>query len=387
MRMAQDPAGRPRVRLLAVTAAAALAAGAGTTWAGTTWAATAGGAAATALTTAQIVTRTDPAVVDVVATLGYQNATSSGTGIVLTSSGEVLTNNHVIDGATSVKVRDIGNGRTYTATVAGYDESRDIAVLQLKGASGLTTATLGDSSAVRSGEKIVAVGNAGGQDAAPSVATGKVTGLQQSITASDESAGTSERLRGLIRTSAGIEAGDSGGPLINTRGQVIGLNTAASADSGDQLRSSTATQAYTIPINEAAAIASQIEAGKSSATVHTGATAFLGIAITTSPGGTSGDPAGTGAGRASAGAGAGSAGAGIAGAGIAGAEQGSAAARAGLAAGDSITSLGGHRITAPAQIRSVLTQYHPGDKISISWTDQAARQHSATITLTAGPAG
>jgi S1-C subfamily serine protease len=380
MHMAQDPAGRPRVRLLAVTAAAAMAVGAGTTWAGTTWAATAGGAAAKALTTAQIVTRTDPAVVDVVATLGYQNATSSGTGIVLTSSGEVLTNNHVIDGATSVKVRDIGNGRTYTATVAGYDESRDIAVLQLKGASGLTTATLGDSSAVRSGEKIVAVGNAGGQDAAPSVATGKVTGLRQSITASDESAGTSERLRGLIRTSAGIEAGDSGGPLINTRGQVIGLNTAASAGSGDQLRSSTATQAYTIPINEAAAIASQIEAGKSSATVHTGATAFLGIAITTSPGGTSGDPAGTGAGRASAGAGS-------AGAGIAGAEQGSAAARAGLAAGDSITSLGGHRITAPAQIRSVLTQYHPGDKISITWTDQAARQHSATITLTAGPAG
>jgi len=390
MRMAQDPARQPRVRLLAITAAAAMAAGAGTTWA-----ATAGGAAATAATTAQIVTRTDPAAVDVVATLGYQNATSSGTGIVLTSSGEVLTNNHVIDGATSVKVRDVGNGRTYTATVAGYDESRDIAVLQLKGASGLTTATLGDSSTVRSGEKIVAVGNAGGQDAAPSVAAGKVTGLRQSITASDESAGTSERLRGLIRTSAGIEAGDSGGPLVNTRGQVIGLNTAASAGSGDQLRSSTATQAYTIPINEAAAIASQIEAGKSSATVHTGATAFLGIAITTSPGGTSGDPAGTGAGSAgsvgrasaSAGAGAGSAGAGSAGAGIAGAEPGSAAARAGLAAGDSITSLGGHRITAPAQIRSVLTQYHPGDKISIIWTDQAARQHSATITLTAGPAG
>lgn len=200
--------------------------------------------------------------VDVVATLGYQNATSSGTGIVLTPSGEVLTSNHVIDGATSVKVRDIGNGRICTATVAGYDESRDIAVLQLKGASGLATATLGDSSAVRSGQKIVAVGNAGGQDGTPAVATGKVTGLRKSITASDESAGTSERLQGLIRTSAGIEAGDSGGPLINARGQVIGLNTAASADSGDQLTSSTATQAYTIPVNGAAAIASQIRSGQ-----------------------------------------------------------------------------------------------------------------------------
>jgi S1-C subfamily serine protease len=340
--------------------------------AGTTWAATASGAMATALTTAQIVTRTDPAVVDVVATLGYQNATSSGTGIVLTPSGEVLTNNHVIDGATSVKVRDIGSGRTYTATVAGYDESRDIAVLQLKGASGLATATLGDSSAVRSGQKIVAVGNAGGQDGTPAVATGKVTGLRKSITASDEPAGTSERLQGLIRTSAGIEAGDSGGPLINARGQVIGLDTAASADSGDQLRSSTATQAYTIPINEAAAIASQIEAGNSSATVHTGSTAFLGIEIaspvTTSPGGAPGDPAGTGADTA-------------------GVEQGSAAARAGLTAGDVITSLGGHRITAPSQLRSVLSQYHPGDKVSITWTDQAARQHSASLILTTGPAG
>jgi S1-C subfamily serine protease len=377
MRMAQDPARQPRVRLLAITAAAAMAAGAGATWA-----ATAGGAAVTAATTAQVVTRTDPAVVDVVATLGYQNATSSGTGIVLTSSGEVLTNNHVIDGATSVKVRDVGNGRAYTATVTGYDESRDIAVLQLKGASGLATATLGDSSAVRTGEKIVAVGNAGGQDAAPSVATGKVTGLRQSITASDASSGTSERLRGLIRTSAGIQAGDSGGPLVNTRGQVIGLNTAASADTGDQPRSSAATQAYTIPINEAAAIAGQIEAGRSPATVHTGATAFLGIAIGASPGGTPGDPAGAGGGG-----GAGGAGGASGGASIAGAEQGSAAARAGLAAGDSITSLGGHRITAPAQIRSVLTQYHPGDKISITWTDQAARQHSATIVLATGPAG
>ena len=195
--------------------------------------------------------------------------------------------------------------------------------------------------------------------------TGRVTGLRQSITASDESAGTAEQLQGLIRTNANIQPGDSGGPLINTSGQVIGLNTAASAASGNQVSSATTTQAFTIPINEATAIASQITAGKSSATVHVGATAFLGVAVT-SAGGASGLPA-------------------SAGAEVAGVASSSAAARAGLTAGDSITSLGGHAVTSPAQIRSVLTGHHPGDKISISWTDQAAGQHTATIVLASGP--
>lgn len=360
------PAWRPRGRLLAVTAAVALAAGAGSAWA-----VSASGATARVLTTAQIVAKTDPAVVDVVSTLGYQDGTSSGTGIVLTSSGEVLTNNHVIDGATSIKVRDVGNGRVYTAVVTGYDDSRDIAVLQLSGASGLTTADLGDSSAVRAGARVVAVGNAGGQDGTPSVATGTVTGLNQSITASDESAGTSEQLQGLIQTNAGIQPGDSGGPLLNSYGQVIGLDTAASAG-GNQLSSSTATQAYTIPINQALSIARQIEASSSSATVHLGATAFLGVEITSASTGASGEvpglPGGTGAQ-------------------VAGVVQGSAAAQAGLTAGDTITSLGGHAITSSSQVRSVLAGFHPGDKISITWTDQAAQSHTATVVLTAGPAG
>jgi S1-C subfamily serine protease len=353
------PLRRPRGRLLAVTAAAALVAGAGSAWAAT-------GSGTPVLTTSQIVAKTGPAIVDVVSTLGYQGATAAGTGIVLTSSGEVLTNNHVIDGATAIKVRDVGNGRVYPATVAGYDAAHDVAVLQLRGASGLATASLGDSANVRSGQRVVAMGNAGGTDGTPSVATGRVTGLHQSITASDESAGTAEQLQGLIRTNADIQPGDSGGPLINANGQVIGLNTAASAASDNQVSSATTTQAFTIPINEATAIASQIDAGKSSATVHVGATAFLGVAVT-SAGGASGLPA-------------------SAGAEVAGVAPSSAAARAGLTAGDSITSLGGHAVTSPAQIRSVLTGHHPGDKISISWTDQAAGQHTATIVLASGPA-
>jgi S1-C subfamily serine protease len=249
---------------------------------------TAGGAAATVLTTSQIVAKTNPGIVDVVSALGYQQATASGTGIVLTPSGLVLTNNHVIDGATSVKVREVSNGRVYPATVVGYDAAHDIAVLQLK--------------------------------------------------------------------------------LVNTHGLVIGIDTAASAGSGSQLSSSTVTQAFTIPINEAVTIARQIEASQSSATVHIGSTAFLGIAIAGSPGGAQGIPASTGAE-------------------VAGAEPGSAAANAGLTAGDTITALGGQSITSPAGIRSVLTGHHPGDSITITWTDQDAASHSATVVLTTGPAG
>ncbi len=363
--------------MLALTAAAALAVGAGSAWA-----LTGGVATAEVLTTSQIVTKTNPAVVDVVSTLGYQDGGAAGTGIVLTSNGEVLTNNHVINGATSVKVRDVGNGRTYTANVVGYDDSHDIAVLQLKGASGLATASLGDSSKVTVGEKVVAMGNAGGKDGAPSVARGTVTGLGQSITASDESSGTAEQLTGLIRTNANIQPGDSGGPLLNTHGQVIGLNTAASAASGAQSMSSTTTQAFTVPINEGLSIARQIEAGQSSATVHIGGTAFLGVQIASSDagsdsgsglGGLPGSSDGTGADGT--------------GAQVAGVEPGTAAAQAGLTAGDTITSIGGHSVTAPAQIHSVLSGYHPGEKISISWTDQLDQSHTVTVNLTAGPAG
>ena len=191
------------------------------------------GAAATSkteLSTAQIANRIDPGLVDVTSTLGYQQATAKGTGIVLTAGGEILTNNHVINGATSVSVTDIGNGKTYKATVVGYDDSKDVAVLQLTGASGLTVATLGDSSTVGVGNSVVALGNAEGLGGTPSVATGLVTALDQSITASDESSGTSEQLTGLIETNAGIEPGDSGGPLVNTHGQVVGMDTAASTN-------------------------------------------------------------------------------------------------------------------------------------------------------------
>ncbi|HWG00400.1 MAG TPA: trypsin-like peptidase domain-containing protein, partial [Trebonia sp.] len=318
---------------LTVTAVIALAAGAGAGVALSNGSSSASATAAskTVLSTSQIASKVDPGLVDVISTLGYQNAEAEGTGIVLTPNGEILTNNHVINGATSVKVIDIGNGKTYKASVVGYDDSQDVAVLQLTGASGLKTATLGNSGTVGVGNHVVGLGNAGGANGTPSVAPGDVTALNQSITASDASSGTSEQLTGLIESNANIQAGDSGGPLVNEYGEVVGMDTAASSgysfgggsgngtggsggfggsgssgfggfgsgsgSSGGSGSSSSSTgsttQSYSIPINTAVSIASQIEAGKASSTVHIGTTAFLGIEIA---GTSSGSGAGTGGG-------------------------------------------------------------------------------------------
>src|ERR1017187_9999400 len=338
---------------------------------------------ATVMTTSQIASKVDPGLVDVMSTLGYQSGAAAGTGMVLTSTGEVLTNNHVIDGATSIKATDVGNGRTYPAKVVGYDKSHDVAVLQLEGASGLQTVTL-SSSSPQNGQKVVALGNARGKGGTPSVATGTVTGLGQSITASDESSGTAEQLTGLIETNAGIQPGDSGGPLVNSYGQVIGMDTAASTGPstvGYQAQSGqTQTQAFAIPISEASSIASQIEAGTSSSTSHTGTTAFLGVEISASSTG-----AGYGGGYGGYGGYGGSSASG--GATIVGVTSGSAAAQAGLASGDQITSVAGHAITSSSDIASALQKHHPGDTIIISWTDQSGQSQTATVVLTTGPAG
>ncbi len=355
--------------------------------------------ASTVLSTSQIAAKVSPGLVDVVSTLGYDNGEAAGTGMVLTSNGEVLTNNHVIDGATSISVTDIGNGHSYKATVVGYDKTKDIAMLQLQNASGLQTVTLGDSSTVTVGQKVVAIGNAEGKGGTPSVVTGSVTALNQSITASDEgSSSNSEQLSGLIQTNAPIEPGDSGGPLVNSAGQVIGIDTAASTSS--QLPTaqaatpgqsqSQATQAFSIPINEAESLAAQIEAGTSSATIHIGSTAFLGVEVSSASTGSGSGAGGYGNG----GYGYGNGGYGYgdgsgtttSGATIAGVLSGSPAADAGLTGGDVITSLGGQSVTTASQIQTILGAYHPGDTVSIGWTDAYGQSQTATVTLASGPA-
>jgi S1-C subfamily serine protease len=351
--------GRARRKKKAMVIAAGVAAVALTTG-GTAWALS----GPDTLTAAQIASQTDPALVDVMTTLGYQNGSAAGTGMVLTPNGEVLTNNHVVEGATSIKVRDVGNGRTYTATVVGDSETNDVAVLQLSGASGLRTVKTGDSGSVKVGQKVVALGNAAGKNSTPSVATGTVTALGATITAADQGSGKTEQLTGMIRTNAGIQAGDSGGPLVNDSGQVIGMNTAASSDSGPiGTTAAQTTAAFSIPINKALSIADQIEAGKASSTVHIGATAFLGVEVSSS-GFSSGN-----------------------GVTIVGTVQGTAAANAGLGAGDTILSAAGHSVTSASDLQSVIEGYHPGDKVTVVWQDQSGQTHSSVLTLSQGPTG
>jgi S1-C subfamily serine protease len=288
--------------------------------------------------------------------------------MVLTSDGEVLTNNHVVAGATSIEVRDIGNGRTYTANVVGYSDSDDVAVLRLTGASGLATVKIGNSASAAVGQSVVAVGNADGRNATPSVATGNITGLGASVAAQDQGAGTVEHLTGLIRTNANIQPGDSGGPLLNTKGEVIGMDTAASSANfgGFGTTAETTAAAFSIPINRAVTIANQIEAGQSSATVHIGATAFLGVQVA----GNSGAVGQTGAGVP-----------------VAGVIPGTAAANAGLSGGDTILSVGGHQLASGSDLQAVMRGLHPADRVSITWSDGLGQTHTATVTLTPGPTG
>ena len=311
--------------------------------------------------TAAVAAAVDPGLVDVIATLGYQDAVSEGTGMVLTSSGEVLTNNHVIDGATAVKITDVGNGRTYQATVVGYDQVADIAVLQAQGASGLKTVTPGVSSKVTVGETVIALGNAEGKGGTPAVATGTVTGLDESITATDQAEHTSEQLTGLIRTNVPIQSGDSGGPLVTTAGTVIGMNTAGS--SAYQFQSGTG-QAFAIPIGRATSVAGQIEAGRASATVHIGATGFLGIEA-----GTYVVPFSSRTETV-----------------VVGAMPGMPAAKAGLVPGDVIISIDGHAVASPSALQALLEPYHPGHRVTISWQDPSGQIHTASADLAAGPA-
>jgi S1-C subfamily serine protease len=402
------PPRRSRRRALIATGAVALAAGAAVGGLIGSMDHTAAGivtaTSQTALSSSQVASRVDPALVDVVSTDGDQGATSMGTGIVLSATGEVLTNNHVVNGATSIKVTDIGNGKTYTATVVGYDATHDIAVLQLQGASGLTTASLGNSSTVQTGENVTALGNAEGKGGTPSVATGTVTALNQSITASDELSSVSEQLTGLIETNAPIQPGDSGGSLVNSYGQVIGMDTAASSSDQADGQASTATQAYAIPINEAVSIAQQIEAGTTTADIHIGATAFLGVELqgdSSSSGSSSGGFGGFGgSGSGSNGFGGfggfgGSDGSGsfggqnsqgsTTGVAVAGTLSGSPAANAGLTAGDTITAIGGQSVSSAEDIAHALVKYHPGNSVSVTWVDQSGQTQTANLTLASGP--
>jgi S1-C subfamily serine protease len=320
-----------------------------------------------------IAAHVDPGLVDVNTTVDYGRARGAGTGMVLTPGGVVLTNNHVIDGATSISVTDVGNGKTYRAYVVGYDQSRDVAILRLSGAAGLRTVTVAPSARVAAGQKVVGIGNAGGVGGTPSYAGGTVTATGQNITAADDLTGTSERLTGMIGTNANIQAGDSGGPLVNTAGQVIGMDTAGGQ--GPQVTAQQTGDGFAIPIGVAEHIATQLLDAQPAAGVHAGPTAFLGIQIAES-----------GTGRSGSGNGFGGTPAPVSGVRIAGVVPGDPAARAGLSAGDVITSVGGHPVSSQSSLQHVIVNdLHPGQSVAIGYTTRAGQQHSVSVILASGP--
>ncbi|HET9648872.1 MAG TPA: trypsin-like peptidase domain-containing protein [Microlunatus sp.] len=299
--------------------------------------------------------------------LRYQGAEGAGTGMVLTSSGQVLTNYHVVEGATAIRVTVASTGRTYTATVVGHDETHDVALLQLKGASGLQTVTVEDHS-VAVGDAVTAVGNAGGTGSL-SAADGTVTSLTASVTTAAEGPVASETLTKMIETSADVVAGDSGGPLIDTEGDVIGIDTAAST--GAEI------DGYAIPIEKALSIVDQIRTGTGSSTVQVGPSAFLGVLLS----GSSSTGADTYGDRQSFSDGLSDG----AGATVSDVVAGSPAAEAGLSAGDLITAVGSSIVTSAEDVSAALAGHRAGDKITIIWTDTYGAGHRATLTLAASP--
>ena len=220
-----------------------------------------------------IVTKVKPGLVLINTTLQYDSEAAAGTGMVVNADGLVLTNNHVIEDSTKITATVVSTGKTYQARVVGYDQSGDVALIQLQNASGLTTVPVGNSSSAKAGEAVVAMGNAEGQGQITATA-GHITALNQTISASDEAGSTtSETLHGTIQTNADIVPGDSGGPLASPAG-VIGMDTAGN-DPSDQGPAA----GFAIPIDTALSVARQIAAGHASSVITVGYPPFLGIFI------------------------------------------------------------------------------------------------------------
>ncbi len=323
----------------------------------------------------------EPSVVDinvsVASAAGSAQAQAAGTGMIVTSSGQVLTNNHVVENAMSIQVVVPHHGR-YTARVIGVDPTKDVALLQIVNApQNLPYVALGDSSKVALGNSVIAIGNAYGLGGSPSIATGVISALNRTITASDASATTStETLHGMLQTDAPIAAGDSGGPLVNSSGQVIGMDTAAASGDGGTL-------GFAIPINTARTIVEQIEAHKASGTVIMGASPFLGIYEVPSAsqpsalGGSFSGLPGYGT--------SGTSGTSVSGVVIYDVVTNSPAQKAGLTAGDTITAVNGKRTPTWSSLTKIIGADKPGQRITVTYVETSGASRTVGITLTGLP--
>ena len=306
-----------------------------------------------------IAAKVDPAIVDINTTVGSSSA--AGTGMIISSTGEILTNNHVVKSSTNITVTVQGRSRTYTAHVIGVDDAQDVAVIQIdQSVSALPTVKFANSSSVQVGDTVAAIGNALGQGGTPRASLGTVTALDQSITAS-EGGGVSETLNGMIESDAVIYEGDSGGALVNNAGQVVGMITAGQAQG---FRSASSNVGYAISANTAVGVANRIRAHEQAPDLIYGQVGYLGVQVQTL------DPniaQQLGVNVSS-------------GAAVAAVVAGSPAASAGIGRGAVITSVGGSPVSNASDLGAALHSHRPGESVSVTWVT-ASGSHTATVTL------
>jgi S1-C subfamily serine protease len=311
------------------------------------------------LNTNAIAAKVDPAIVDINTTVGSGQA--AGTGMIINSNGEILTNNHVVDRSTSIQVTIAGRAQTYSAHLIGADRSEDIAVIQVDGVSGLPTVSFANSSSVNVGDPIVALGNALGHGGTPEVSQGSVTALDQTITAS-EGGGKSEQLSGMIQSDATIYPGDSGGPLVNSSGQVVGMITAGDVQG---FRSSASNVNYAIASDTLLSVVNQIRSGQASPDIIYGQTGYIGVSVQNLD---AGIVAQLGLNVSS-------------GALVVSVQSGSPAAGAGITRYSVITTVAGTQVTSIDDLGTALLAHKPGERVSVTWVSQGGTSHTMTVTL------
>lgn len=291
---------------------------------------------------AQVVDDVGPAVVSIqTSTGGPFRGSGAGTGIILTADGEVLTNAHVVEGARTIHVTLAGESQSRTATLVGADAASDLALLQIEEAAGLPTATLGSSETLVVGDDVVAIGNALALRGGPTVTRGIVSALGRSL---ETRAGT---MTDLIQTDASISSGNSGGPLVNAGGEVVGINTAV-ATSG----AGTAAEniGFAIAIDQAIPVVERLRTGAPAA-----GTGYLGVNVA--------DPAD-----------------GSRGALVTAVADGSAAADARLRPGDLITAVDGTSVDGAAALGAAIRQHSPGEAVTVAYS-RSGGDHETTVTL------
>jgi S1-C subfamily serine protease len=314
------------------------------------------------VTIPQLVNKVIPAVVSIDVKSG--NNEDQGTGMIITSNGEVITNNHVIELYTqggntgSISVTQSGQTKTESATLIGYDAAKDVALLKINNASNLPTVTFGNSSKAQVGDAVVAIGNALGLAAGtPTVTQGIVSALGRSVTAGGEGTQT-ENLQNLIQTDAAINPGNSGGPLIDTSAQVIGMNTAVAGTSSDG--TSSQNIGFAIPIAQVESLLPQLQKGGQSGTGG----GYLGVDITTLTPALRQQYGFTP----------------TQGAVILTVVSGSPADKAGLVQGDVIVNINGTAITSAEDLQKVIQNSKPGQTVTITYyVGDSKRTTTATL--------